>query len=150
MNKVFEAFTASVFRKVAWQAGLKMREQGPQKYMLRREDSDKDVFLMQPDMVFLNKASRPVVIADAKWKLLDEREKKLGISQGDLYQIAAYASRYRVGKVALVYPRQKKLMTRIDFKLHNMNTLISIIPLDVTESVECGFALSFLEHDSGK
>ena len=133
MNRLFEAFAASVFRKEAWKAGLKMREQGPAKYMLKRKDSGKKLFLMRPDMVFLDKGSRPVAIADAKWKILDEREKKLGISQNDLYQMAAYSNSYNVEKVILVYPRQKNLIRTIEFQLNDTKTIICIKPLSVTE-----------------
>jgi 5-methylcytosine-specific restriction enzyme subunit McrC len=102
MNRLFEAFVASELRKLAWKQGLRMREQGPQKYLARRKDTDERLFLMKPDMAFLDSDNRVVMVADAKWKLLDEREKKLGISQSDLYQMMSYAVRYRVGQLAMI------------------------------------------------
>ena len=75
MNRLFESHVANIFRKLAWADGKRLREQGPQKYMVRRDDRDEQLFLMKPDMVFLDSVNRFVAIADAKWKILDDREK---------------------------------------------------------------------------
>ena len=115
MEKLFEAYVANIFRRLAWADGKYMREKGPQKFMVRRNDNDEQLFLMKPDMVFLNKENRLIAIADAKWKILDDREKKLGISQSDLYQMAGYAMRYRVDRLALIYPKQQWLQNSVDF-----------------------------------
>jgi 5-methylcytosine-specific restriction enzyme subunit McrC len=131
MNKLFEAYVASVFRKMAWAAGLRMREQGPQKYMMRRLDNDDQAFLMKPDMAFLDTDNNIVSIADAKWKMLDEREKKLGISQGDLYQMNSYAARYGVKCLAIVYPKQQHLTNRVNLIIQGTSASLEVIPLDV-------------------
>jgi len=134
MNKLFESYVASLFRKLAWAEGQRMREQGPQKYMLRRNDQNEQVFLMKPDMVFLDIENYILSIADAKWKLLDEREKKLGISQSDLYQMAAYAIRYKVDRLMLVYPKQQWLQNPIELELQGTKARLKVIPIDVTSS----------------
>ncbi|MFC1881353.1 McrC family protein [Thermodesulfobacteriota bacterium] len=132
MNRLFESFVAKVLRKLAWADGKRLREQGPQKYMVRRGDSNEQLFLMKPDMVFLDSDNRFAAIADAKWKMLDDREKKIGISQSDLYQMAGYAMRYGVDRLALVYPRQQYLQNAIDLQLQGCSSTLKIIPVDVT------------------
>jgi len=132
MNRLFESYVANVLRKLAWAYGKRLREQGPQKYMVRRGDRDEQLFLMKPDMVFLDSDNRFVAIADAKWKMLDDREKKLGISQADLYQMAGYAMRYRVDRLALVYPKQQWLQNSIDLQLQGTSSTVKVIPVDVT------------------
>lgn len=132
MNRLFEAHVARQMQKFAWQAGIQMREQGPQKHLLHRKDTDENLFVMKPDMVFLNQDNIPIGIADAKWKLLDEKEKKMGISQNDLYQMNAYATRYNVKNLALVYPSQKKLIKHVKFYLKGTEISILIIPVDIT------------------
>jgi 5-methylcytosine-specific restriction enzyme subunit McrC len=136
MNQLFESYVASVFKKLAWVAGKRMREQGPQKYMVKRDEKDQQLFLMKPDMTFLDNDDNCMAIADTKWKLLDEREKKLGIAQGDLYQIASYAIRYGVDRLALVYPKQQYLQNTIELRIQGTTTTLHVIPIDVTSSSE--------------
>lgn len=132
MNRLFELYVADMFRKASRTEGKKMLAQKPQKYMVRRKDQEKELFLMKPDMVFLDKNNVFIAIADAKWKILDESEKKLGISQADLYQMAGYATRYKVNRLALVYPRQQSLQYPIDLQIQGSEASIKIIPVDVT------------------
>ncbi|MCY4356843.1 MAG: restriction endonuclease [Gammaproteobacteria bacterium] len=131
MNQLFEAYIGFEFRKKAWSEGLKVREQGPQKYFVKRMDTGQNVFRMKPDFTFLRDKSQIVAIADAKWKLLDEKEKKLGLSQPDLYQIQSYATRYDVKKVFLVYPMQREMKSCVELSLIGSGTNLIIIPIDV-------------------
>jgi len=136
MNQLFESYVANMFKKMAWAAGKRMRQQGPQKYMLKRDEKNQQLFLMKPDMTFLDTEDNCVAIADAKWKILDEREKKLGIAQEDLYQISSYAIRYRVDRLALVYPKQQWLQNTIELQIQGTTTTLNVIPIDVTSSNE--------------
>ncbi len=131
MNRLFESYVANILRKLAWTNGIRMQEQKPQKYMIRRGDNDNQIFLMKPDMTFHDQDNNLLAIADAKWKLLDTRDKKLGISQSDLYQMAAYATRYGINKLALVYPKQQWLQDTIELQIQNSFSKIKIIPIDV-------------------
>lgn len=131
MNKLFESFVASELRKSAWGRGLRLREQGPQKYMARRQDTDGQVFLMKPDISLLDDQNKVVMIADAKWKVLDESEKKLGVSQADLYQMESYATRYQVKELALIYPMQQKLTKSVQLYLQGSGAMLTLVPYDV-------------------
>ena len=131
MNQLFETFVASGLRKIAWGRGLRLREQGPQKYMARRVNTDTQLFLMKPDISFLDENNRVVLIADAKWKVLDESEKKLGISQPDLYQIESYAARYQVKELALIYPMQQKLTAPVQMNFQGSGARLTLLPYDV-------------------
>jgi 5-methylcytosine-specific restriction enzyme subunit McrC len=143
MNRLFEAYVAKKMRPIARKTGMQMREQGPQRHMARRADTEEQLFLMKPDMVFMGPENIPVAIADAKWKLLDEKEKRLGISQADLYQMNAYATRYKVDKLALIYPYQQRLTKTVTFRLQETPITITIIPIDVTIKGEV--PISFLD-----
>lgn len=134
MNRLFESYVAVQLRKVAWREGLRLREQGPQKYLARREDTDQQVFLMKPDISLIDQSNQVIVIADAKWKILDESEKKLGISQADLYQMESYAARYRINDLILVYPKQSKLTRSVTLLLDGSGSRLVIYPLDVSSS----------------
>jgi 5-methylcytosine-specific restriction enzyme subunit McrC len=145
MNKLFESYVANILRKLAWTEGLRLREQGPQKYMVLRDDRNEQLFLMKPDMVFLDTNNRFTAIADAKWKMLDDREKKLGISQADLYQMAGYAMRYGVDRLALIYPKQQWLQNPVDLQLQSTSSTLRVVPVDVTASQAPIYFHSILE-----
>lgn len=132
MNQLFEAYVAAELRKIAWGEGLRVREQGPRKYFARRHDTDEQIFMMKPDISFLDENNKVIAIADAKWKILDEGEKKSGISQADLYQMESYATRYRVNELYLVYPMQQKMTTTIKLALKGSGATVNILPFDVT------------------
>lgn len=61
-------------------------------------------FNLKPDL-FL-KTEYKSLIADTKYKIVysDEKDPKKGISQNDLYQMLAYAVRFKVDQIILFYP----------------------------------------------
>jgi 5-methylcytosine-specific restriction enzyme subunit McrC len=61
-------------------------------------------FNLKPDL-FL-KTDNKSLIADTKYKIVysDEKDPKKGISQNDLYQMLAYAVRFKVDEIILFYP----------------------------------------------
>jgi 5-methylcytosine-specific restriction enzyme subunit McrC len=65
-------------------------------------------FGLRPDL-FLQLATKNY-IADTKYKIVysDERDPKKGIAQSDLYQMIAYAIRFRIDKIFLFYPNTLK------------------------------------------
>ncbi|MCG8014607.1 MAG: McrC family protein [Candidatus Thiodiazotropha sp. 'RUGA'] len=132
MNHLFELYIGAELRKNAWSKGLRVREQGPQKFLARRMDGDQNVFMMKPDISFLNKKNQVVAIADAKWKLLDEGQRKLGIIQADLYQMESYATRYRVKQLFMVYPMQHKMTIPVQLHLKGSGAMVIVVPFDIT------------------
>lgn len=139
MNQLFEKWVASVMKPLAWQHGYQLREQGPKRYLAMREDIEKKVFQMKPDITLVDGQKNVVMIFDVKWKLLDGDDKKLGISQADLYQLNTYATQYGVKSVALVYPRQQGLSSSYKLSLLGENDIkVSVVVLDVNESSNSG------------
>ena len=59
---------------------------------------------MKPDVSFNEGRSW---ILDTKWKLLDLTDSKLNVSQSDLYQMLAYATRYGCPDIVLLYPHHQ-------------------------------------------
>lgn len=61
-------------------------------------------FKLKPDLkLFFDNRS---IVADTKYKIVydDEKDAKKGISQTDLYQMLAYAVRFKVNEIVLYYP----------------------------------------------
>ena len=108
MNRLFEEFIVAKLRKETHSCGFRVRAQGPQRYLARETDGA-DRFLMKPDITFLGPDGRVLAVLDTKWKVLDSDADKYGISQGDLYQMVAYGTRYRCPNLTLIYPKQDRI-----------------------------------------
>ena len=75
----------------------------------RNPESQKEASLTQ-EKVFKIKndilLKDPDLIVDTKYKIRDSKDNKKGISQGDMYQMLAYAIRRNTGQVLLIYPKK--------------------------------------------
>lgn len=98
MNKVFEAYVGKAVKNVFNEYNVTLQENS--KYLF---DKPK-MFHLKPDIV-VKDGDRNVAILDTKWKRIrSERD----ISQGDMYQMYAYAHRYNVPDIWLIYPKTEK------------------------------------------
>lgn len=136
MNILFERWLASELRPIAHDAGVSVKEQSPRKYLAYRPDIEKNVFQTKPDLSLIDQKANVVMILDAKWKLLKPEEAKLGISQGDLYQLVAYGNRYGVRQLVLVYPAQATLAKRYSLNLLGGQCFdVSVWCVDVSQPI---------------
>ncbi|HZV69308.1 MAG TPA: hypothetical protein VFG10_07185 [Saprospiraceae bacterium] len=64
------------------------------------------------------------IIADTKYKIVysDERDPKKGISQNDLYQLLAYAVRFKIDELILFYPNTVKAEQEKSFEIFIQDT----------------------------
>mgnify|MGYP002281427069 FL=1 len=83
-------------------------EQGPRDY-LGEDETGRGRLLMRPDISFLDENKRPLIMFDAKWKLIDNADPLAALSAADLYQMSAYASAYGCSTIMLLYPEQADL-----------------------------------------
>ena len=62
--------------------------------------------MLKPDISIAhrNRPSELLHIIDTKYKILDSEQSKFGISQADMYQMYAYANRYKTKHITLLYP----------------------------------------------
>jgi 5-methylcytosine-specific restriction enzyme subunit McrC len=119
MNRLFEAWVAEKLKPWAHQQGWHLRTQGPRKYLAIR-DGDSPQFQLRPDITLVDDNGVPQLIADTKWKLLNETDRKLGVSSSDMYQLYAYAGRYECPRLQLIYPTQAGLLQQYDFTLQGV------------------------------
>ena len=142
MNRLFESWTAAMLKPIARQLEMKLGLQRPIKYFGYWEGNRNDVFQLQPDITFSKGKNNVEIIADAKWKILDDAESKMGISQSDLYQIQSYANRYEVSTLKLFYPKQNKLIDRKKLVIYGKHeTELEIVPLDITKQKDTNYTL---------
>lgn len=111
MEVLFEEFIARFIRRNAVEFGYD-RDQvhiqaAKRRKWLLRDAANKGRFRMKPDIVFDGKGSEASLILDTKWKRLksDAEDAKNGVQQSDLYQLYAYAHRYKSADNVLLFPK---------------------------------------------
>jgi len=114
MNKVFEDFVAHHLRKIGHSVETQLREKS-----LIEQPSPK--FALRPDLRI-----NGTIIADTKWKVIaDSRD----ISQADLYQLFAYAKKFSMPRVVLIYPYHDRF-PEIETMLYDENSSLSVMWFD--------------------
>lgn len=111
MEKLFEDFIAAVicknppFYDLSRQQ-IHVQAKGKQKCLLRKEDMS-GIFRLKPDILIEGEAGETCLIVDTKWKHLktSDQDLKNGVSQNDVYQLYAYAHRYKCCDNVLLYPQ---------------------------------------------
>ncbi|EAK0804676.1 restriction endonuclease [Campylobacter lari] len=126
MEKLFENYVAYMFKLANPSENIKTQSSG--KYLISK--NDEKCFMLKPDLYIENK-----MILDAKWKIPDDSkdEKKHGISQSDLYQMFAYACKFKIHDIKLVYPlceRTMKLKSMIKELEFNANKHLAFLNND--------------------
>lgn len=101
MEYVFEDFIFGFIDKEV--ESVKAKSQRSDKYL-----DDAKLFNLKPDLWL--KTEDKSLIADTKYKIIysDEADPKKGIAQSDLYQMLAYAIRFKVDEIILFYPNTIK------------------------------------------
>ena len=97
-------------------------------------NGEKELFNTKMDFVVFKNDS--AIIMDAKWKVLKNSDEKLGVEQGDLYQLLNYSeiikSKMNIENVslAMLYPKTDKFNEIKKWTYFN-GTEISIVPIDI-------------------
>jgi len=108
MEKLFEEFIAEVIRT----EDLHREVFGDGVLQIQREKKDRIYFVTKPRKMFelipdiVIKAGNDCYVIDTKYKLLDPEDRKLGVSQQDLYQIYVYCKALNAKKALLLYPEE--------------------------------------------
>ena len=103
MEKLFESYVEIMLKKRLLPA-YQLISQSTLYSLVRHED--KALFQLKPDMCIRHGQVTHLVL-DAKWKRLDAKADKYGLSQSDFYQLFAYGHKYLsgVGNLLLIYPK---------------------------------------------
>ena len=107
MNKLFEAYVSGIVERTAGE-GYVVNRQGPTQALAM--NSDTEAFMLRPDITVWRAGpdgDRREIrqVLDAKWKRLHISDTNYGVDQADIYQLLAYAIRYRCEHLELVYPQ---------------------------------------------
>ena len=110
MNKLFEAYIAALARRALRGSDLTVHTQAGLLNCLIEEGGGEERFQTKPD-ILIKRGAATVMVIDTKWKRIgrDTGDAKRGVSQGDVYQMMAYARLYRCSNVMLLYPHHSGL-----------------------------------------
>jgi 5-methylcytosine-specific restriction enzyme subunit McrC len=106
--------------------GVKAKSQA--KYAL----DELNLFGLKPDLLL--EVNGKKIIADTKYKMVydDSIDKKNGISQNDLYQMVAYAIRFKATEIKLLYPNSVKNNTTHLKKIEILDELANKEKITIT------------------
>jgi len=139
MNELFEKYVVFILKT---KYNLPIEIQKSDLYLAYDCNLNSRIFKIIPD-VYLETNDK-IYILDTKWKKISNERgnDNYGISQEDLYQMLAYAVRYRKEKskpveVCLIYPKYEKfshpLRFSIEIPCESEKVFITVIPFDLEE-----------------
>jgi len=115
MNELFEEFVARMIRRHAVDLGLERSSvhiQGKRRHRhLVRDEDGRLRYRLKPDVLITDGKQNAAAILDTKWKVLGD-EGDLRPSEADVYQLHAYAHRYRCPDNVLLFPSAPGLERR--------------------------------------
>jgi 5-methylcytosine-specific restriction enzyme subunit McrC len=136
MERLFEAYVGVLIRR-AWRGTrTELRLQGPRHCFASAATGE--VFEMRPDAAVLED-DQCLRIYDTKWKMLNTSKLDWGVSQGDIYQMASYASRYDCHQMSLLYPRDNQVAAGLleTFELSDgRSSRVDVFALDLEALVQ--------------
>jgi 5-methylcytosine-specific restriction enzyme subunit McrC len=148
MERVFEDYVAQQLKKQLPEAKIsaQVRQHSLITHTPRTTLKQKKLFQLRPDL-YIEIEDR-VIIADTKWKLIDENisDKKYNISEADIYQMLAYNQTYQKhqpgpAEIWLIYPMSDRFTQPLpDFRFDN-GAVIKVLPFDVNASALSGLNL---------
>jgi 5-methylcytosine-specific restriction enzyme subunit McrC len=110
MSSLFEEYVGRLVTRALAETDLTVTLQGGRLFCLTAEESDGGLFQTRPDII-IRRAGVVTHVIDTKWKRISPRidDPKQGVSQGDVYQMMAYAQLYRAPRLTLLYPHHPDL-----------------------------------------
>ena len=110
MNALFEEYIGRLLIRALSGTEYRVTLQGGRLYCLKSLDDERPVFQTKPD-ILIWRAGQVAHVIDTKWKRISSRidDRKQGVSQGDVYQMMAYAQLYGAPRLTLLYPHHPGL-----------------------------------------
>ena len=132
MEKVFEAYVGRNMKKFLSDTEWDISLQDKGYYLFDYK------FALRPDIVLKNEKEERTIILDTKWKLLkNDSSKNYGISQGDMYQMYAYAKKYNTNEIWLIYPANSEIDNSININFKSDDGItVNVYFVDVQEIEE--------------
>ncbi len=136
MNALFEEYVGRLVMRALAGTEFRVALQGGRLFCLTSVENDRALFQTKPDILIWRDGQVAHVI-DTKWKRISARidDPKLGVSQGDVYQMMAYAHLYKSPKLTLLYPHHDGLGAnegvQAQFRITGQETVVETGSVDV-------------------
>ncbi len=136
MNALFEEYVGRLVTRALAGTELRVTLQGGRLFCLTSVENDRALFQTKPD-ILIWQAGQVAHVIDTKWKRISARidDPKLGVSQGDVYQMMAYAHLYKSPKLTLLYPHHDGLGAnegvQAQFRITGQETVVETASVDV-------------------
>lgn len=126
MEKLFENYMEHILKEEY--PNYTVHAQNGEKTFVK--EKDKKLFGVRPDFI-LKEKDEIKIIADAKWKIIDENK---NFSQNDFYQLFTYKHIYNPKKaLRLYYPLNEEFRKVKKFRYFDSNTKLLAIPVDMNK-----------------
>lgn len=129
MERLFERYVARWLHG-ALHTGAELTTQAASRFLCQHDGSA--IFQLKPDLLVANAGQRWLL--DTKWKLLTgQRTDKYGLSQGDFYQLFAYAHRYvgGLGDMYLIFPKTAAFSACLPTFDFGSGLRLHVVPFDL-------------------
>jgi 5-methylcytosine-specific restriction enzyme subunit McrC len=135
MNTLFEEYIGRLISRALSGTDLTVSIQGGRLFCLTGETSGRGLFQTKPD-ILIRRAGRVTHVIDTKWKRISARidDPKQGVSQGDVYQMMAYAQLYKAPRLTLLYPHHLGLGS--NGKIHARHRIMDQSTILETASID--------------
>jgi len=136
MNALFEEYIGRLVTRALAGTEFRVTLQGGRLFCLTSVENDRALFQTKPD-ILIWRAGQVAHVIDTKWKRISARidDPKLGVSQGDVYQMMAYAHLYKSPKLTLLYPHHDGLGAnegvQAQFRITGQETVVETGSVDV-------------------
>lgn len=136
MNVLFEEYVGRLVTRALAGTEFRVTLQGGRLFCLSSLDDKRAVFQTKPD-ILIWRAGQVAHVIDTKWKRISARidDRKQGVSQGDVYQMMAYAHLYKAPRLTLLYPHHEALGdsegVQARFQITGQETVIETASVDV-------------------
>lgn len=145
MEKLFERYVEARLRE-ALPTDLVLKAQAASESLCFFEG--KPLFELRPDFLLGSRDDRWTCVLDAKWKLLDQddRKGKYSLNQGDFYQLYAYGQKYLGGKgdMVLIFPMWDKFSDAIGPFEFDSDLRLWAVPFDLDAEGELSLDVAWI------
>ncbi|MFL0475501.1 McrC family protein [Priestia sp. 179-F W1.4 NHS] len=131
MEKVFEAYVGRSLKKALADTDWNISLQDKGYYLFERQ------FALKPDIVIEKKDKSKKIILDTKWKALENNPRSnYGIAQSDMYQMYAYAKKYKTNEIWLLYPISSEMVNIEDIHFTSDDNIVVKVFFIDTSNIE--------------
>ena len=138
MNALFEEYVARMVLRALVGTEFRVTLQGGGRFCLTSLDDARSVFQTKPD-ILIWRAEQVAHVIDTKWKRISARidDPRQGVSQGDVYQMMAYAHLYHAPRLTLLYPHHGGLGEnegiQAQFQMTSRETVVETASFDIAD-----------------